>query len=106
MFIPKNTVTEELFCNGSVKYYSQPVGVVVAVTEELAEKAADLVNVTYSPGKHKPLLTIRQILAAKATDKIFEDSRIKATRRGNVQSFGYISRHFQNDSHLELLCIL
>lgn len=56
-------VYETLFCDGTVQYYFQPVGVIVAETPELAEKAAKLVKIKYEKGP-KPFLTIQQILEA------------------------------------------
>lgn len=38
---------EEIFCSSEVKFYGQPVGVIVANTSDLANKAAELVNITY-----------------------------------------------------------
>ncbi|EFA11446.2 uncharacterized protein LOC656938 [Tribolium castaneum] len=69
-FTPKETnslffsVEEEIFCSGLVQYYNQPVGLVVATSQELAENAASLVRVTYNAGK-APLLTIQDVVKAK-----------------------------------------
>lgn len=75
-------VTEEVFCSGTVRHYFQPLGIIVAKSQELAEQAADLVKVTYNPSTKKPFLTIREILAANASDRIFEEASIKATSKG------------------------
>ncbi|KAF2900404.1 hypothetical protein ILUMI_05782, partial [Ignelater luminosus] len=75
--------TEELFCSGIVKHYFQPVGVIVANSQELAEKAADMVQVNYKEGKQKPLLTIRDIIAAKSKDKIFQEGKIQRKLKGS-----------------------
>ncbi|KAF2897493.1 hypothetical protein ILUMI_08680, partial [Ignelater luminosus] len=82
-FIPPPTgiVPEELFCSGVVKYYFQPLGMIVANTQELAETAANMVKAEYSPGE-KPFLSIRQILAAGANDRTREDASLKASRKG------------------------
>lgn len=61
-------VLEPLFCDGTVMYYFQPVGVIVAETPELAEKAAKMVKIKYEEGP-KPFLTIRQILEAPDANK-------------------------------------
>lgn len=74
---------EELFCSGTVLYYYQPVGIIVATAQKIAEKGASLVNITYEKSTKKPLLTSREILAANAKEKIHEDLTIPATRRGN-----------------------
>ncbi|KAF2883573.1 hypothetical protein ILUMI_22637 [Ignelater luminosus] len=76
---PKGIVPEELFCSGVVKYYLQPLGIIVANNQELAEMAAGMVKADYSPGE-KPFLSIRQILAAGVNDRIREDASLKASR--------------------------
>lgn len=73
---------EELLCSGVVQYYFQPLGIIVAETQEIAETAASMVNVRYTPGK-KPLLTIREILTAGATERIHEEASMKASGKGN-----------------------
>ncbi|CAD6991713.1 unnamed protein product [Ceratitis capitata] len=39
---------EEIFCSGVVRYYDQPLGVVVALTSDIAKRAASKVKVIYS----------------------------------------------------------
>ncbi|KAF9801456.1 hypothetical protein SFRURICE_013236, partial [Spodoptera frugiperda] len=50
-FTPTNgyqfTHDEEIFCEKQVKYFNQPLGVIVAETRVLAEKAAKMVKVQY-----------------------------------------------------------
>ncbi|XP_074037336.1 xanthine dehydrogenase/oxidase isoform X2 [Leptinotarsa decemlineata] len=76
-------VEEELFCDGIIKYYSQPVGIIVATSREIAEKAADLVAVTYEKGKEKPYFNIRQVLEDNATDRIIQDIIKEPERTGD-----------------------
>ncbi|KAK5639262.1 hypothetical protein RI129_011754 [Pyrocoelia pectoralis] len=87
-FTPKEalflfSVDEEIFCSGHVRYYYQPVGMIVAKTQYIAEKAAELVNITYDKRAAKPLLTIRDILSKNEQDLIKFEKEIKATRKGN-----------------------
>lgn len=55
--LPNITAPEEILCSGSVKYYDQPIGIIVADNEEVANRAALLVQVTYKT-KDAPILTI------------------------------------------------
>lgn len=75
-------VPEEIFCSGVVKYYFQPVGLIVANCQEIAENAADLVSITYIEGQQKPLLTIREVLAANPEGKIGVVQQVQAKSRG------------------------
>lgn len=38
---------EEVFCSSEVKFFGQPVGIVLATTNEIANMAADLIDVIY-----------------------------------------------------------
>lgn len=106
-FTPKEAnlpVDEELFCSGIVKYFYQPVGVIVAKTDELAEKAADLVSIEYKLNERGPLLTIHNILKSNAKEKITQDDIIKAKNRGtNVdrQISGTFNLNWQYHFHME-----
>lgn len=79
------TVKEELFCEGKVKYYDQPVGIIVAKTQDLANKAADLVKITSTPPQQELYITVDEVLNAS---KNVQKERIKvvttviAKRRG------------------------
>lgn len=59
--VPGQLAPEEIFVEKTVKYYDQPIGVIVAETEKLANQAALLVQVKYKVEKKKPLLTINEI---------------------------------------------
>lgn len=62
-FIPApniiNLQNEELFCNGEVKYYNQPIGVIVAECQAIATLAAQLVKVEYA-NVRKPVIDIKE----------------------------------------------
>lgn len=81
----KTNVPEELFCSGTVQYFYQPVGLILAVSEEIAEKAAASVKITYNAGP-RPYLTIRDILSCNAKERIFHETDHPATRKGTVFS--------------------
>lgn len=38
---------EEIFCSSDVKFHGQPVGILLANTSDLANKAAEFVDITY-----------------------------------------------------------
>lgn len=38
---------EEIFCSSEVKFHGQPVGIILATTHELANKASEFVDITY-----------------------------------------------------------
>lgn len=50
-FMPKNYLfvdePEEIFCSSVVKFYGQPVGIILATTHEIANRAVELVEVVY-----------------------------------------------------------
>lgn len=50
---------EEVFVEKNIKYYDQPLGLIVAETERLANQAALLVKINYKVDKKKPILTIK-----------------------------------------------
>ncbi|KAM3958764.1 uncharacterized protein ACR2FA_007169 [Aphomia sociella] len=56
--ISSHLVPEEIFAEKEIKYYDQAIGVIVAETEKLANRAALLVRIKYKVDKRKPILTI------------------------------------------------
>ncbi|XP_055537446.1 uncharacterized protein LOC129725515 isoform X2 [Wyeomyia smithii] len=66
-----NPDVEEVFCSGEVKYHSQPIGLIVAESFELANRATELVEVFYERIPDKPLyVTVEQVLDHQAYDRI------------------------------------
>ncbi|XP_064073213.1 xanthine dehydrogenase-like [Vanessa tameamea] len=71
---------EELLCNGEVKFYNQPLGIIVAKSQKIANKATTLVKVSYSNVRN-PVYDIK--FAKNDPSKVtLLDSR-DATMRGN-----------------------
>ncbi|XP_059045056.1 uncharacterized protein LOC131840881 [Achroia grisella] len=54
-------VPEEIFPEKEIKYYDQAIGVIVAETEKLANRAALLVRTKYKVHKRKPILSISDV---------------------------------------------
>ncbi|XP_071054779.1 xanthine dehydrogenase-like [Onthophagus taurus] len=79
-FLPKQ---EKIFADKMIEYYSQPVGMVLGTTQEIAERAADLVTVQYTKPTKKPLLTIPDIIKKNDTTKIVIDSKVDRKTKGN-----------------------
>ncbi|XP_073971381.1 uncharacterized protein isoform X1 [Rhodnius prolixus] len=69
---------EELFCSRDIMYAGQAIGVIIAESQELANRAAIKVNITYK-NKQKPLLTVRDVLQANDVSRITLDRTIQPT---------------------------
>ncbi|XP_063828787.1 uncharacterized protein LOC135078132 [Ostrinia nubilalis] len=59
--VPSLFFPEEIFADKTVKYYDQAVGLIVAESEKLANRAALLVRIKYKVDKRKILLTIKDV---------------------------------------------
>ncbi|XP_063894594.1 xanthine dehydrogenase [Helicoverpa armigera] len=73
-FTPKNcpfmTVEEEILCSNEIKFYGDPVAIIVADREKTANKAAKLVKINYKNiSEQKPLLTVDDVLKSPEKDK-------------------------------------
>ncbi|XP_070499173.1 uncharacterized protein [Chironomus tepperi] len=57
---------EEIFCQSQVRFYNQPVGIIVAESFEAANRASELVKITYEDNdqdKHKRVIaTLRDVI--------------------------------------------
>ncbi|KAF5284774.1 hypothetical protein FQA39_LY04499 [Lamprigera yunnana] len=80
MFFSK---AEEIFCTGVVKYYYQPIGIIVAKDQKTALKAAEFVQVSYEPGTDAPVYNIREILSIKGNEVLHFDGQHEAKNKGN-----------------------
>uniref|UniRef100_A0A2A4JUF7 FAD-binding PCMH-type domain-containing protein n=1 Tax=Heliothis virescens TaxID=7102 RepID=A0A2A4JUF7_HELVI len=76
---PEYRMNEEVFCSGQVKYFSQPLGLVVADTQDTANKAVNLVKVKYT-NVEKPVLEVK--FAKKDPKRNILYQEIKAKTRG------------------------
>ncbi|CAM6125267.1 unnamed protein product [Calypogeia fissa] len=103
---------EEVFASSLVKYYSQPVGLIVATSKEIADSAAKLVDVEYIDIQ-PAILTIEDAISANS----FYDQRGVDWQAGLPQSAlegsdiiveGQVSTSHQYHFHLETqraLCV-
>ncbi|CAG4933298.1 unnamed protein product [Parnassius apollo] len=71
---------EEIFCSGEVKYYNQPIGVIVAETQQIADRAAKLVVASYS-NIRRPILDVKEAKNDPARTSLYS-SKV-ATKRGS-----------------------
>ncbi|XP_046849634.1 xanthine dehydrogenase 1-like isoform X2 [Xenia sp. Carnegie-2017] len=111
-FIASASSYEQVFCDEEVGYAGQAVGVIVAETQSIADKAAEKVEITYTECK-KPIITIEDAINAKS---FFTDETVNYTY-GDTDSAmksadhvvnGEISmgtqHHFHMETHISL-CI-
>uniref|UniRef100_A0A6P4FPG3 Xanthine dehydrogenase-like n=1 Tax=Drosophila rhopaloa TaxID=1041015 RepID=A0A6P4FPG3_DRORH len=88
---------EEVFGSGRVKYYDQPLGVVAALSHDVAVYAATLVKVTYAKDERRIYTTMNQVLAEGQTDRIvslrkeqMEPLKLPPLAPGDVEGRGVI----------------
>lgn len=62
--------SEEIFCAGRVKYYDQPLGVIAALSHDVAVYAASLVQVTYTNVQAKIYTNMNAVLVDKVDDRL------------------------------------
>ncbi|EDW59394.1 uncharacterized protein AOX1 [Drosophila virilis] len=58
---------EQLFATGEIKFYQQPIGMVLATSNALAQRAAELVQLTYEGGSEDVLPSMKHVLEAAAS---------------------------------------
>ncbi|KAM7359329.1 uncharacterized protein ACRADG_006685 [Cochliomyia hominivorax] len=63
---------EELFTADVVRYYDQPLGIIVAITSDIANKATNKVKVIYSKGSEVVMPTLEDVFANKRMDRIYK----------------------------------
>ncbi|KYN03669.1 Aldehyde oxidase 2 [Cyphomyrmex costatus] len=73
---------ELLFAEKDVLYAGQPVGVIVAETHNLANEAADLVQIIYNTHEKNPVISIEDAINANDKTRIRETVNIPAKRKG------------------------
>ncbi|CAD6992152.1 unnamed protein product [Ceratitis capitata] len=73
---------EEIFCSGVVKYYGQPLGVLVALTHDIANHLASKVKVTYSNSVYNVLPTTSHVFEAQELERLH---KVKSSALKNIQ---------------------
>nr|XP_023021560.1 indole-3-acetaldehyde oxidase-like [Leptinotarsa decemlineata] len=102
-----NPVQEELFCSGTVQYYHQPVGIIVANDNNLAWKAAGLVKVNCSPPQISPFLNVKDVVNDNIMDRISHKTTFLPKSKGDdvkkvIKGEFYIGSQYH--FHMELQC--
>ncbi|XP_050507821.1 xanthine dehydrogenase isoform X1 [Diabrotica virgifera virgifera] len=77
------SVEEELFCSGTVKYYNQPIGIIVTESLSLTFTAIPLVSVTYEAPTSKPYLDVRDVVKDNVESRIELQDTNERTRTGD-----------------------
>lgn len=101
------SIEEEVFCSEKIKYFDQPIGLVVATSYFVAEQAAELVKITYTPPPSKPLLTIQQVLNASDKKRIIHTTTVVPKSKGKdikhtINGEMYVDKQYH--MHMELQC--
>ncbi|CAH1997051.1 unnamed protein product [Acanthoscelides obtectus] len=109
-FMPKMggfPVQDELFCNGRVQYYYQPIGLIVADSHDTAVKAAEMVKVEYTAPTEKPFLNVKQVVNAGAKGRIKNNTNFIPKSKGNdIKKVikGEFYTAWQYHFHMEVQC--
>ncbi|XP_075976856.1 uncharacterized protein LOC142977054 [Anticarsia gemmatalis] len=97
---------EEVLAEGTVKYFNQPIGIVVAESHYIANKASKLVDVTYA-NERKPVLDIKEakkdpkrVVRSLVVDAIEKGEDVKKVFGGNNTVYGQY--HFPMET---LVCV-
>lgn len=63
--------SEQLFATGVIRFHNQPIGMVLATSNNLAQRAAELVELSYEGGADKVFPSMKHVLEADtASDRI------------------------------------
>lgn len=91
-----------MFCSGEIKYAGQPLGLIVAETQELALESVSKVKVEYSNVVH-PHLKMRDIIASGDKTRIRVEKEPDAVKKDGkfvkIQNKVFYSS-FPEDSYL------
>lgn len=91
-----------MLCSGEVKFYGQPVGIIVANREKLAAKVAKLVKINYASQSTKiPLISVIDVLKSQdSSQRIKKGKVVEPTEIGNnVKYVIYDQITFESQYH-------
>lgn len=87
---------EEIFCSSKILYNGQPVGIILANTFELANRAANLVEIIYaSKNPPKPKTSLIDVMNDPERTKILPEYCKEGEVDGNIKAFDKISGRFE-----------
>nr|CAI5857536.1 unnamed protein product [Callosobruchus analis] len=100
-------VREELFCSGRVQYYYQPIGLIVADSQETALKAAEMVKIKYTAPTETTFLNVKQVVEANAKNRMKHNTNFVPKKKGKrhkkvINGDYYMS--WQYHFHMEVQC--
>lgn len=103
-----NIINEEALCNGDVKYYNQPIAIIVAETRQIADRVAKEVTVRYDvTNVKKPIVDIK--ITKKDPSKIELFRKVDAVSKGtDIQKVIKYSNTIYGQYHFmfeNLICI-
>lgn len=87
---------EEIFCAGLVRHYDQPLGVIAALSHDVAVYAASLVEVTYANEQAKIYTSMNAVLNDKVDDRLVTISKqvermpMPELQQGDVEGHGIL----------------
>ncbi|XP_039443074.1 xanthine dehydrogenase/oxidase-like [Culex pipiens pallens] len=100
------TEVEEIFCSGEILFHSHPVGLILAETFELAQKAAKLVRISYEKVSDRPVYaTVKMIMDNDNRDRFVESAtkksgELSATKivKGRLELAGQYHYHMETQT--------
>lgn len=103
---PFGATNEEVFSSGEIKYFNQPIGVIVAEKKHIANKIAKMVGVTYK-NVAKPVIDVK--IAQNDPQRVNLYQKVDATDKGNkiekVVNANYTIREQAHFTTETIVCI-
>lgn len=88
---------EEIFCSSKILYHGQPVGIILANSFELANRAANLVEISYTLNSNlKAKISLAEIMDDAERTKVFPEFCKEASTSERIKSSHKITGRFEN----------